>query len=59
MVDLRRPRSTLDDARVGNASMIMTYDRSRMVSRAGRVSKDALAAIDDALALHLARLETK
>src|SRR5215813_64205 len=38
MVDLRQPRSTLIDARVANASMIMTYDRERVVNRAGRVS---------------------
>jgi mRNA-degrading endonuclease toxin of MazEF toxin-antitoxin module len=53
MADLRRPRSNLDEARVANASMIMTYDRGRVVSRAGRVSADALKAIERALAIHL------
>src|SRR5437870_12825928 len=38
MVDLRRPRSDLRAARVANASMVMTYDRVRVVKRAGRVS---------------------
>ena len=32
MVDLRKPRSTLGEPRVANASMIMTYDRTRIVS---------------------------
>jgi mRNA interferase MazF len=53
MVDLRRPRSNLQDARVANASMIMTYDRSRIASRAGRVTLETLKAVDRALALHL------
>ena len=53
-VDLRRPLSTLDEDRVANASMVMTYDRSRVVSRAGRIAPAALAALDRALALHLA-----
>src|SRR5438552_16502051 len=38
IVDLRPPRSTLKDARVANASMIMTYDRARVVRRAGRIA---------------------
>ncbi len=54
MVDLRKPRSTLDEARVANASMIMTYDRARVVSREGRLHPDALAALDRALSVHLA-----
>jgi mRNA-degrading endonuclease toxin of MazEF toxin-antitoxin module len=54
MVDLRPPRSTLEDPRVANASMIMTYDRSRVVAHAGRLSDVALQALDAALALHLA-----
>ena len=54
MVDLRRPRSTLADARVANASMVMTYDRGRVVSRAGRVSVETQHALDRALAIHLA-----
>jgi len=53
MVDLRKPRSTLDDPRVANASMIMTYDRARIVSREGRLHGDALAALDRALSVHL------
>jgi mRNA-degrading endonuclease toxin of MazEF toxin-antitoxin module len=52
-VDLRKPRSTIDEPRVANASMIMTYDKARVVSRAGRVHADAMKAIDAALALHL------
>lgn len=54
MADLRRPRSNLDEARVANASMIMTYDRARVTGRAGRVNAETLAAIDRALAMHLA-----
>lgn len=57
MVDLRRPRSTLDDARVANASMIMTYDRRRVVRRAGHVSSEALRALDRALHVHLGLAE--
>jgi mRNA-degrading endonuclease toxin of MazEF toxin-antitoxin module len=53
MVDLRRPRSTLDQPRIANASMVMTYDRSRVARRAGRVSPDTQQAVDDALRLHL------
>jgi mRNA interferase MazF len=53
VVDLRKPRSTLDAARVANASMIMTYDRTRVVRRAGRISAEALRAINRALAVHL------
>jgi mRNA-degrading endonuclease toxin of MazEF toxin-antitoxin module len=37
--------------------MIMTYDRRRIVSRAGRVGRDAMRSIDEALAMHLG-LET-
>jgi mRNA interferase MazF len=54
VADLRKPRSTLSEARVANASMLMTYDRRRVVSKAGRISRDALRALDRALALHLA-----
>ncbi len=54
MVDLRAPRSTLRETRVANASMVMTYDRLRVVSRAGRLSKDAQRSLDRALAVHLA-----
>jgi mRNA interferase MazF len=54
MVDLRKPRSTLIDARVANASMIMTYDREPVVNRAGRVSAESERALDRAPATHLA-----
>jgi len=54
MADLRRPGSTLADDRVANASMVMTYDRARVTARAGRVTPATLAAIDRALAMHLA-----
>ena len=54
IVDLRRPLSNLSEHRVANASMLMTYDRERVVSRAGRISRDAERALDAALALHLA-----
>ena len=53
VVDLRKPRSTLADARAANASMIMTYDRGRVVARAGRVSADTQRALDRALSIHL------
>jgi mRNA interferase MazF len=53
MTDLRRPRSTLTEARVANASMVMTYDRSRVAKRAGKVTRQTLEAIDRALAMHL------
>ena len=53
MVDLRPPRSTLRDARVANASMIMTYDRERAVRRAGRIAPETQRALDQALRMHL------
>jgi mRNA interferase MazF len=53
VVDLRKPRSTVKEARVANASMLMTYDRGRVVARAGRISPDAGRALDRALAVHL------
>jgi mRNA interferase MazF len=53
MVDLRQPRSNVAQPRVANASMIMTYDRNRVVQRAGRVSASTLVAIDRALRIHL------
>ena len=56
MVDLRNPRSSLVDPRVANASVVMTYDRARVVRRAGRLSGDAVSALDAALALHLGLL---
>lgn len=33
--------------------MIMTYDRARVIRRAGNVAPETLAAIDRALAVHL------
>ena len=54
VVDLRKPRSNMCEPRVANASMSMTYDRSRVVSRAGRISADAERALDRALAVQLA-----
>ncbi len=56
-IDLRAPRSTMKAARVANASAVTTYDRSRVVAKAGRVSPDALAHVDRALAIHLALAE--
>ncbi len=53
MVDLRKPRSNLDKPRVANASMVMTYDRHRVVKRAGRINADTQKAIDEALRTHL------
>jgi len=53
MVDLRTPRSTLAAGRVANASMVMTYDRERVVRRAGRISADTQRAVDRALGMHL------
>jgi mRNA-degrading endonuclease toxin of MazEF toxin-antitoxin module len=53
MVDIRGPHSSLTEARVANASMVMTYDRHRVVKRAGRISPDAQRALDRALAMHL------
>src|SRR5436309_14723559 len=38
MVDLRAPHSNLSEDRVANASMVMTYDRGRVVRRAGRIT---------------------
>jgi mRNA interferase MazF len=57
MVDLQRPRSTLDKRRVANASLLTTYDRSRVRTRAGRVAIDAMKAIDRAIGVHLALAE--
>lgn len=53
-VDLRHPRSTMERPRVANASLLTTHDRSRVRSRAGRVSADTMKAIDHAIAIHLA-----
>jgi hypothetical protein len=41
------------EIRPGDASMPMTYDQERLVSRAGRISRDAVRALDVALAIHL------
>jgi len=54
MVDLRAPRSNLKDARVANASMVMTYDRRRARARAGSLAPETMARIDAALVMHLA-----
>ena len=53
MVDLRKPRYNLEDARLANASMVMTYDRGRVVRRGGRISPEAQRDLDRALAHHL------
>ena len=53
IVDLSHPRSNLDEPRVANASMVMTYDQGRVVAKAGRVTADTQKRIDAALALHL------
>lgn len=53
MVDLRTPRSDLKEARVANASMIMTYDRRRVIKRAGRIARETQDTLDQALSLHL------
>jgi mRNA interferase MazF len=57
IVDLRKPRSSLAEPRVANASMVMTCDRSRVRRRAGRVGADAARRLDAALALHLGLAE--
>ena len=53
MVDLRSPRSEIDEPRVANASMVMTYDRRRILDIQGSISDEALVDMDEALALHL------
>ena len=57
MVDLRRPRSTLKEPRVANASMVETYDHSRVLGRAGRITGETQQALDRALAVHLGLAE--
>ena len=52
-LDLRSPRSTLRDARLANASMVMTHDRERVVRRAGRIAPETQRVLDQALAMHL------
>ena len=54
IVDLRKPRSSLRQARVANASMVMTYDRRRVVQKAGQISAQAQRDLDEALRVHLA-----
>lgn len=53
LVDIRPPRSTLDEKRFANCSLVMTYDRSRIVRHGGRLSLEAVLEIDRALKLHL------
>lgn len=53
MVDLRKPRSDLSESRVANASMVMTYDRRRVIRRAGSITRETQDALDQALSLHL------
>jgi hypothetical protein len=53
MVDLRAPCSTLAAARIENASMVMTYDRDRVVRRTGGISPEVQRAVDRAMAIHL------
>jgi mRNA interferase MazF len=53
MVDLRAPRSTLKADRVANASMVTSWDRSRVLKREGRVTAETLHRLDVALRLHL------
>ena len=53
MVDLRKPRSNLKESRVANASMIMTYDRGRVIKQAGRIARETQSDLDQALSIHL------
>ena len=53
MVDLRMPRSEMTADRVANASMVMTYDRRRIIGAQGSVSEETLDELNEALALHL------
>lgn len=57
LVDLRRPRSNVAADRVANAACPMTYDRGRIVGRAGRVGAAGMQALDRALAVHLGLAE--
>jgi len=50
---MERLNLTLDEGRVANASMVMTYDRTRVVRRAGRVTAQTLEDINRALAMPL------
>jgi len=54
---LRRPRSSIRAARVANCSMVMTYDRSRIVRVEGAASAAAIADVDRALRVHLGLAE--
>ena len=53
MVDLRKPRSDLQESRVANPSMIMMSDRRRVLKRAGRITRDTQDVLDEALRIHL------
>ena len=53
MIDLRRPRSNLKSPRVANCSMVMTYDRRRVVKLAGRLASETRLKLDKALGRHL------
>lgn len=53
LVDIRPPRSTLEEKRFANCSQVMTYDRGRIARHGGRLSLDAILDIDRALKLHL------
>jgi len=57
VVDLRRPRSSIRAARVANCSMVMTYDRSRIVRVEGAASAATIAEVDRALRVHLGLAE--
>lgn len=57
MVDLRAPRSNLKAERIANASLVTTWDRSRLLKREGRLTKAALEKLDAALRLHLGLAE--
>jgi mRNA interferase MazF len=53
MVDLTAPRSDMTEARLANASLVMTCDCRRIVGSLGSVADEALTELDEALALHL------
>ena len=44
---------SVGEARVANASLVMTYDRQRIIKQAGRISDETQQALDRALGLHL------
>lgn len=51
--DLERAELELLDARVANCSMIMTYDRSRVVTKTATTSHDTMRAIETCMRTHL------